>query len=52
MLERNLEASCYFELAHAIFDLEFGPFHSKTSTVNKIINSYQKKIIFLIILIN
>jgi tetratricopeptide (TPR) repeat protein len=27
ILERNKEAQTYYELAHAIFDLELGPFH-------------------------
>ena len=32
-LGRGLEAATYFELAYAIFDLEIGQFHVRTSTV-------------------
>lgn len=29
-LERNKEAQVYFKLAHAIFEAELGPYHSRT----------------------
>ncbi|EGR33345.1 hypothetical protein IMG5_055690 [Ichthyophthirius multifiliis] len=38
-LNRNLEAATYFELSYAIFDLEIGQFHIRTSTVAR---NYQK----------
>ena len=33
MIDRNKEAATYYELAHAILDLELGPYHSRTLTV-------------------
>ncbi|KRX11167.1 hypothetical protein PPERSA_10934 [Pseudocohnilembus persalinus] len=45
MLERNMEASTYFELAEAIFDLEFGPFHIKTQTAKRNFEKSKKYLI-------
>lgn len=35
MLERNQEATAYFELSHAILECELGPSHERTMTVSK-----------------
>lgn len=35
MLERNLEAKAYFELANAILDCELGPQHERTLTSHR-----------------